>query len=197
MNLRELIKSDLARYEQTFALRGQPFSKTKIFWESFLFKAGFQAVFLYRLSRWFYDKGFIYIAWFFSRLNITLTGAEIEFNAEIGPGLFIAHPVGVVVGRGTKIGCGATFFQGVSFGVKSWKPEEIGRFPKAGDHCYFFAGSVVLGGVTIGDDCAVAANAVVSKDMPSGSLAKGVPAQIVPGEGKEMIRSWMEPRRTP
>ena len=190
MKLKELIQSDFARYVQTYRLRGQPFSERKVFWESLLFKAGFQAVFLYRISHWLFQKGWIHLAWFVTRLNIWFTGAEIEFNARIGPGLFVAHPVGIVIGRGTEMGEGVTLFQGVSFVVKSWHPNEIGRFPKVGNHCYFFSHALVLGGITIGNHCVVAAQAVVTKDLPSGALAKGVPAAIYPGEGKVAIDSW-------
>ena len=190
MKLRDLIQSDLDRYRQTYRLRGQPYSGWRVFWEGLIFKAGFQACLFYRISYWFFERGWTYAAWFTSRLNLFLTGAEIEFNASIGPGLFIAHPGGIVVGRGTVLGEGTTLFQGVSFGVKSWHPDEIGKFPKAGNHCYFFAHAVVAGDVRIGDYCLVAANAVVTKDLPDGSLAKGVPAEIQPGKGREMIQSW-------
>ena len=191
MKLKDLIRSDLDRYHQTYRLRRQPYSAWKVFWESLFFKAGFQAVLLYRLSHWFFQRGWTYPAWFISRLSLFLTGAEIEFNASIGPGLLIAHPGGIVVGRGTVLGEGAALFQGVSFGVKSWHPGEIGKFPKAGNHCYFFAHAVVAGDVRIGDDCLVAAHAVVTKDLPDGSLARGVPAEIHPERGREMIRSWV------
>lgn len=192
MKLRELIRSDFARYIQTYRLRGQPFSKRKVFWESLLFKAGFQAVFLYRISHWFFQKRRVYLAWAFARLNLWLTGAEIEFNAQIGPGFFIAHPMGIVIGRGTEIGEGATLFQGASFGVKSWHPSEITRFPKVGRHCYFFAHSLILGSITLGDYCVVAAGTVVTKDVPNGALARGVPAEIDPDEGRRLIESWIE-----
>ncbi len=192
VKLRELLQSDLARYAQTYRLRKQAVSAAKIFWESFLFKAGFQAVFLYRISHWFYRKGCTYCAWFFARVNVMLTGAEIEFNAQIGPGLLIAHPVGIVIGRGTVIGEGATLFQGVSLGVKSWAPHEITRFPMVGDHCTFFAQAGIFGGVRVGDCCVVAAHAVVIKDLPDGSLARGVPAQIFPEEGRRAVTAWMQ-----
>lgn len=190
MSLAGLIRSDLERYRQTHKLRGHPYSRWRVAFESFLFKAGFQAVFLYRLSHWLYRKRCIGLAWLVARLNVTLTGAEIEFNAEIGPGMFIAHPVGIVIGRGTEIGSGVTLFQGVSFGVKSWRADEIRKFPKVGDNCFFFAHSVMLGDIVIGDNCVVAAQAVVSKDMPDGSLAAGVPAEIYSEKGKELIYSW-------
>src|SRR5205823_11843014 len=138
-------------------------------------KAGFQAVLLHRFSHWLYEHGWLYVAWYLTRLNVMLTGAEIEFNAEIGPGLFIAHPVGIVVGRGTVIGARATLFHGVTFGVKSWHPDAIRKFPRVGDDCYFFAHAVVLGSVVLGDRCVVAAQTVVTQDLPSGSLAAGVP----------------------
>ena len=190
MTLRELIASDLARFTQTYELRGQPYSRRRIFWESVIFKAGFQAVLLYRVSHWLYQRGWVYPPWFMSRLSIAITGAEIEFNARIGPGLFVSHPVGIVVGRGTVIGSNVTLFQGVTFGVKSWHPDAITKFPRVGNKCYFFTGAAVLGDVTIGDNCIVGAHAVVTSDLPDGSLALGIPAKVYPGKGKEAILSW-------
>jgi serine O-acetyltransferase len=184
MTLRELVRSDLARFTETFALRGQPFSSSRVTFESFVFKAGFQAVFLYRLSHWCHRRGWTYAAWFLARLNLALTGADIEFNAEIGPGLFISHPVGIVVGRGTRIGRRATIFQGATCGARSWRPEEIRTFPTIGDNCCLFAQATVLGGVHIGDDCIVGAHALVIDDLPSGSMARGTPAAVVPAAGR-------------
>ena len=106
-------------------------------------------------------------------------GAEIEFNARIGAGMFIAHPGGIVVGRGTEIGSNVTLFQGVTFGVKSWHPEEIRKFPRVGNSCFFFSHAAVLGGVTIGDCCVIGAHSVVTQDMPDGTLAIGVPALLI------------------
>jgi serine O-acetyltransferase len=102
----------------------------------------------------------------------------------------ISHPVGIVVGRGTVIGSEATLFQGVTFGVKSWHPDAIRKFPRVGNKCYFFAGAAVLGDVSIGDNCVIAAHAVVLSDVPDGSLALGSPAQVRPGKGDEAIREW-------
>lgn len=121
-----------------------------------------------------------------------MTGAEIEFNARIGPGLFIAHPVGIVIGRGVVMGSQATLFQGVSLAVKNWHPDEIARFPKVGNFCFLFAHAVILGGIELGDYCVVAANAVVTKDLPEGSLARGIPAEIYPNQGKIAIQSWTD-----
>jgi serine O-acetyltransferase len=190
MSLRDLIQSDLSRFTQTFELRDQAFSARRVFWESLLFKAGFQAVLLYRISHYLFQRGWIYPPWFLSRFSLAITGADIEFNARIGPGLFISHPVGIVVGRGTVLGSEVTLFQGVTFGVKSWHPDDIGKFPQVGNRCYFFAGAAVLGGVIVGDDCIVGAHAVLTVDCPEGAMALGIPARIFPDQGRETISSW-------
>ena len=190
MTLRDLINSDLARFSQTYVLRGQPFNRQRVFWESVIFKAGFQAVLLYRVSHSLFQRGWIYLPWLISRVSVAVTGAEIEFNAQIGPGMLIAHPVGIVVGRGTVIGADVTLFQGVTFGVRSWHPDAIRKFPCVGNQCYFFAGAAVLGDVTIGSNCVVGAHAVLTNDLPDGALALGIPARVYPDKGAEAIKSW-------
>ena len=195
MNLRELVRSDLHRFVETFALRKQPYSRRRVLFESLVFKAGFQAVFLYRLSHWCHQRELNYAAWALARMNVFLTGCEIEFNANIGPGLCIAHPVGIVIGRGTTIGANATIFQGVSFGVKDWDPDNIRSFPSVGDNCFFFAGCAVFGPVRIGNNCIVGGHSVVLSDVPDDALAVGLPMKLHLGKGGQSIRKWKEKSR--
>lgn len=48
-----------------------------------------------------------------------------------------------------------------------------------GNDCWIGANAVILPGVTIGNHCVIAAGAVVTKDVPSHSLAVGVPAKVI------------------
>ncbi len=41
------------------------------------------------------------------------------------------------------------------------------------------AGAKVIGGITVGDDVIIGANAVVVKDVPSHSIVVGVPAKVI------------------
>lgn len=50
---------------------------------------------------------------------------------------------------------------------------------KIGKNCWIGSGVKILDGVTIGDGCIVAAGAVVNKDIPSYSIAGGVPARVI------------------
>jgi maltose O-acetyltransferase len=48
-----------------------------------------------------------------------------------------------------------------------------------GDNVWLGGGVIVCPGVTIGDDTVVGAGAVVTRDLPSGVVAAGVPARVI------------------
>lgn len=53
-----------------------------------------------------------------------------------------------------------------------------------GNNCYIGPNCVIAKGVCIGDDVVIGANSLVNKDIPTGSLAYGTPAQIVGSSSK-------------
>ncbi|MEW6321000.1 MAG: serine acetyltransferase [Acidobacteriota bacterium] len=190
-SLAALVRSDLDRYVEIRDRRGTPYSKMRLLAETVLFKAGWQAALLYRLSHWLGARGWTWPAWALQRTSLTLTGADIEYGAVIGPGLLIVHASGIVIGRGTVLGAGTTIFQGVTFGIRDWTPDGVRRYPRAGDGCFFFARATLLGGVRIGDGAVVGAHALVLTDIPAGALAVGVPAVARAGAGWAAAREWV------
>lgn len=50
---------------------------------------------------------------------------------------------------------------------------------KIGSNIYFGTDVIVLKGVTIGDNCVIAAGSIITKDIPSNSVAAGMPAKVI------------------
>ena len=50
---------------------------------------------------------------------------------------------------------------------------------KVGNNCFVGYGSILLPGVTIGDEVIVGAGSVVTKDVPSNSIVAGNPARVI------------------
>jgi serine O-acetyltransferase len=107
-----------------------------------------------------------------------VTGAEIALATQIGGGLLIPHPNGIVIHPDTTIGPNCLIFQQVTLGAGGPLP----GCPKLGGHVDVGAGAKILGGVTVGDHAKIGANAVVLEDVPLGATAVGVPARIVARE---------------
>ena len=105
------------------------------------------------------------------------TSIEIHPGAEIGKRFVIDHGVGVVIGETAVIGNDVLVYHGVTLGGKTLDP--VKRHPTVGDRVIIGAGAKLIGAITIGDDCAIGANAVVTKDMPKGTVAVGVNARLL------------------
>jgi serine O-acetyltransferase len=104
-----------------------------------------------------------------------VTGAEIPLNCQIGGGLLIPHPNGIVIHHGVRIGVNCMIHQQVTIGLI-----DTSGLPVIGGHVDIGAGAKILGAVTIGDHAKIGANAVVLCDVPAGATAVGIPARILP-----------------
>jgi len=113
-----------------------------------------------------------------SKLIEITTGITIGVTAKIGKRLIIEHCGAIVVHGCTVIGDDCIIRQGVTFGIKNIDaPYDA---PVLGDRVNVGAGAKLLGKILVGDDVDVGANAVVVTDVPSRSIAVGVPARIRP-----------------
>jgi len=112
--------------------------------------------------------------------NIVLFGLEISPRCDIGPGLFIPHSSGTVVGA-SRIGKNATIFQNVTVGSKRLDMGyNLKLRPEIGDNVTLGAGCKVLGGIKIGDFATVGANSFVIQSVESNSMVLCVPAETAP-----------------
>ena len=138
---------------------------------------GLHAVWGYRVAHWLWAHGLKLPGRWVSHLFRALTGIEIHPGATIGPGFFIDHGMGVVIGETAEIGADVTLYHGVTLGGTSLAKGK--RHPTLEDRVVVGAGAKILGAITIGADSRIGANAVVVKSVPPNSVVVGVPGQIV------------------
>lgn len=139
--------------------------------------AGFHAICLHRLAHWLWVRRVPLIPRFISHIARFLTGIEIHPGAKIGPGFFIDHGMGVVIGETSEIGESVILFQGVTLGGTG--KERGKRHPTLGSHVVVGAGAKILGAITIGDHVKIGANSVVLRSVPAHSTVVGIPAKTV------------------
>jgi serine O-acetyltransferase len=89
---------------------------------------------------------------------------------SIGPGLYIQHGFATAIAA-ESIGANCWVNQQVTIGKNSF-----GRAPRIEDDVVIATGAIVIGGITIGKAAHIGAGAVVTKDVPAGMVAVGVPA---------------------
>jgi len=110
----------------------------------------------------------------------------------IGPGLVLMHTHGTVLGA-ASIGSNVTIYQQVTLGAREMDfVYTLSQRPIIEDGVVIGAGAKVLGGLKLGTECKIGANAVVLKDVPARHLAVGVPARIIAVSPKRDISTSLE-----
>lgn len=128
---------------------------------------------LYRLQQSSSEWHLLPVAILFHLFNKWINGCVIGVRAQLGEGLVLIHPVGVVINSSVVAGRNLWIESGVVIG------ENRGQVPAIGNNVFVGSGAKIVGGITLGDGCRIGANAVVMKDVPAGATAVGVPARIV------------------
>lgn len=151
-------------------------------WEVLFLYPGLHAVWLHRVAHALWRNDVKWLARFVSNVSRFFTGIEIHPGAQIGPGFFIDHGMGTVIGETAEIGANVTLYHNVTLGGVSW--EKVKRHPTLEDHVVVGAGAQVLGPIRIGAHSRIGANSVVVKDVPSGSVVVGIPGRIKTRNGE-------------
>lgn len=149
-------------------------------WEIWLCYPGLHALILHRIAHC--GRHLPLFPRLLSHLGRFLTGIEIHPDANLGVGICIDHGNGVVIGETTRIGDGATLYQGVTLGGTGNTADR--RHPQLGRNVTVGAGAVVLGNLNIGDNVRIGAGAVVVGDVPANSTVVGIPGRVVRHSGQ-------------
>jgi serine O-acetyltransferase len=173
-----LLRSDLYRYAGD--------AKPSSFLYNITFYPGFKYSFWMRTCTYFRSLPLIKylvfpVAWLILQHYEYKYGISISYQTQIGSGLYIGHFGGIVVNQFTRIGKNCNISHQVTIG-KGNRGSKKG-VPVIGDNVYIGPGAKLIGNIHIGNNVAVGANCVVTKDVPGGSVVVGVPGKVISSEG--------------
>jgi serine O-acetyltransferase len=156
-----------------------------------LTEQGLWALAEYRFSSWRHNSVHIplirqalhLVGLVWHKLVEIITGISIPYSVKIGKGLYIGHFGGIYINEDVVIGENCNLSQGVTIGVGG-RGEDSGC-PKIGDRVFIGPGAKLFGAITVGNDVAIGANAVVIKNLPDTCVAVGIPAQVINFNGSQ------------
>jgi len=150
----------------------------------FCFELGVWAAIFYRIERALFLINVPVLKIFLRLLGFILYkfsevffGVALSSSTDIGPGLYIGHTGAIMIHPSAKAGKNLNIGSTVTIGVRG-DGHDAG-VPIIGDNVYIHTGAVVLGGIKIGNNAKIGANAVVLTDIPDDATAVGVPAKVV------------------
>ena len=110
---------------------------------------------------------------------VTKFGMHISPLAQIGIGIHLPHPTGIVIGNSVVIGDHCSIYQGCTIGGARVGDVKKCNQPVVGDNCILFSGSMILGAIHVADGCTVAANSVLLNSVDETGVYAGSPAKKV------------------
>ncbi len=135
---------------------------------------GLQAIMVQRIAHILYQEQVPLIPRIMTEHAHSQTGIDIHPGAQIGPGFFIDHGTGVVIGETSTIGKHVKLYQGVTLGALSFPKDKDGnpikgikRHPNVEDDVTIYAGATILGGeTTIGTGSEIGGNVWLTHSVP-------------------------------
>jgi serine O-acetyltransferase len=108
------------------------------------------------------------------RVQELSNACQIALTSQIGLGLSLPHPTGIVIYPDAQIGINCCIFQHVTIGMRQeYCRILIGDCVEIGPHAQ------LLGDISIGDGAVIGAGAVVAHDVPAYHIAIGAPARTL------------------
>ena len=167
--IRRLLDSDVLA-----AFHGDPAARSVD--EVLLCYPGVHAMIHHRIAHPLYQLGLTLLARMVTERAHSQTGIDIHPGATIGPGFFMDHGTGIVIGETAVIGERVRLYQAVTLGAKRFSVDESGalvkgqpRHPIVEDDVVIYAGATVLGRITIGRGSSIGGNVWLTRSVPPGS----------------------------
>ena len=165
--------SDIKQKQAVFTAEGYHVSLLRT-----LVSDGTSANALYRITSWLVKYHLSPLALITLWLNRVINGCVIGAGVKFSYGLVLMHPVGIVINSKVSGGKNVIIESGVVIG------DEKGQAPLLGDNIFIGSGAKIIGGVRIGNNVKIGANAVVVKDVPDNVTVVGIPAKIIQGNNQ-------------
>lgn len=145
---------------------------------------GTRSIFYMRCQLLAFDLGVTPMSRIISAKNQSRHGIDIVPGAQIGPGLIIRHPNGIVIGATTVVGADVTILQGVTLGQKDIAKSGAPN-PTVHDGAVLGANAIILGNLRIGRNATIGAAAVVVQDVPENAVVVGNPGRQISKKNRE------------
>jgi serine O-acetyltransferase len=174
MSLLDVVKSDYEAVVALDPLKPKGLARTL----DVLTQVGFLAVVVFRLSHELHRRDRRIPARLLLMVQQIVFSCELFPQAEIGPGLAMAHPMGVGVGAGVRLGASVRLFAGVRLGSAGSVDPERDGFPEIGDGAHLYDGAKVFGPVTVGEGARIGANVVLLESVPPRGTAVAPRASV-------------------
>lgn len=135
------------------------------------------AIWFYRISRWLYLHHIPVLPNLITLIIFLIYNSKVPYQAQIGKGTHLGYGgIGVVIHSKSIIGEYVSIGQQVTIGGGNNRYPGV---PTIGDNVYLAKGCIVIGGIKIGNNVTVGANAVVTKPVPDNAIVAGIPAKIL------------------
>jgi serine O-acetyltransferase len=177
------LKEDIKRYtrNKTFVQKLKVICLTQGIWATVIYRAGSWCHNRKKKLPWV--RIILPFLTIFQKMVEIMTGISLPFTAIIGKGLYIGHFGGIILSHNAALGEYCNISQGVTIGQAGRGGQQFS--PIIGDRVYIGPGAKVIGKIEIGNDVAIGANAVVTKDLPDNAVAVGVPASVINFNGSK------------
>ena len=129
----------------------------------------------YRAMHYLYLKKIPVLPGLLMRFIRVIYSCDLPPKCRLGKNVMLVHNgLGVVIHPDAIIGDSTLIYQNVSIAGRNNR-----GVPVIGKRVFIGAGACVLGGITIGDDAVIGANAVVIEDVPEKAVVVGAKARVV------------------